>query len=372
MARKPLSIFTYYLRNKRKAVPVVILLVLAVFIINVLVNIIGSINGTFQKSFESYKYVTQVDQGKKGKIDEATIDKIKDLPGVKDVFKGGSNWTNLPMIAGNTGISIFVLNQDDTKKMLGVFSARLAEGRLPKPGSNEVIISRSIANAKNIKVGSRLDKERDLKVSGILEGPVRIVIASYEYMQKDGRLKQAPATLYVVPKNYKTIESMNNNIKNAFGGDEVKLMTHKSIMDEGKDSMGNLDMIVGVIDFLLILVMAISVGLLNYIYLMQRMNEFGTLEAVGYTPGCIIRRVTGEMLVLTIISFILGIAFSSLVFKLLEVNMFAQKGWYLDLISMKGILFSLPIPFVVLITGMLTVLWRLLRLDPVVVIERRD
>jgi len=137
--------------------------------------------------------------------------------------------------------------------------------------------------------------------------------------------------------------------------------------------MWNLDISIWVINSVLVFVLSLAVGLLNTIYFLQRMNEFGLLAAIGYSRLYLVWRAVRESLGLTITAWIFGLIFSQTIYGLLEHFVLGPKGILIPKVfGWRTISYTLPIPLMVGLFSISTVVWQLLKLDPVAIIERRD
>lgn len=133
-----------------------------------------------------------------------------------------------------------------------------------------------------------------------------------------------------------------------------------------------MDAIVWAINSIVVLVLSLLAGLLNFIYFMDRMNEFGLLLAIGYPRGFVVRRALLESLILTLLAWVFGILFSQVIYSLLNVLIFEPRGVSLTVLNWHALQFTLPIPIMVGFFAAGTVLWQLRSLDPMQMIERRD
>src|SRR5262249_36879835 len=120
------------------------------------------------------------------------------------------------------------------------------------------------------------------------------------------------------------------------------------------------------------LVLSLLAGLLNLIYFMDRMNEFGLLLGIGYPRSFVVRRALIESLLLTLMAWVFGILFSQVIYALLNTLIFEPRGVALTVLNWRALQFTVPIPIMVGLFSAGTVLWQLRQLDPMQMIERRD
>jgi ABC-type antimicrobial peptide transport system permease subunit len=116
----------------------------------------------------------------------------------------------------------------------------------------------------------------------------------------------------------------------------------------------------------------LAVGLLNQIYFLQRIPEYGILLALGYKVSYLVRRTLTEATVLTVTGWVLGLGVAYGAHWLLEAVLFAPKGITMVGLSLKTVSYTFPIPFLIAGFSLFTVIRRLMTLDPVSIVERRD
>ncbi|MCI0804212.1 MAG: ABC transporter permease, partial [Chloroflexi bacterium] len=135
----------------------------------------------------------------------------------------------------------------------------------------------------------------------------------------------------------------------------------------------NIDTIVWILNAMSIVVMSLALGLLNVIFFMQRGNEFGLLAAIGYTKGILMRRVFLETTVTVSAGWVSGILLSIGIYSVLNAVIFVPQGLEpLTVLTVRVLVFTLPVPITVILFGIAVVMWQLYRMDPVAIIERRD
>lgn len=118
--------------------------------------------------------------------------------------------------------------------------------------------------------------------------------------------------------------------------------------------------------------MALATGLLNVIFFLQRLGEFGILAAMGYTRGFLVTRTFLEILWTTAVGWLIGLGLSRWAIDLVSRAIYAPRGIPLTGIDGRVLAFTLPIPLMIAAFSLLVVLWHLWRLDPVSIVERRD
>jgi ABC-type antimicrobial peptide transport system permease subunit len=258
------------------------------------------------------------------------------------------------------------------------FKLELVAGRLPRADTDEVALHETVMKARNLRIGDVLDPEKDeqeflagkLQVVGILRGPSVLSLASLEYIGRRSEFRGYPRSLLALPRP-NAQPALENDLR-TLDEERVRAFIYSVELQRFNKDFASLDTIVWAINSVVVIVLSLLVGLLNLIYFLDRMNEFGLLLGIGYSYGFVIRRALLESLLLTVLAWGFGILFSQLVYTVLNALIFEPRGIALSLLNWRAIQFTLPVPIMVGLFAAATVIWQLRQLDPISIIERRD
>ena len=117
--------------------------------------------------------------------------------------------------------------------------------------------------------------------------------------------------------------------------------------------------------------MTFMMGMLMNIYQSQRLVEFGLLQAIGYTKKQLLRRVFREIVYVLTFGWGLGLALSYGVILIVKAKLMEPHAFSIDPFDPVAYRYTIPIPLAVLVVGVLTVIIRFRKFDPVGVVERR-
>src|SRR5581483_8001893 len=377
----PLSVFTYYYRNLIKLAPVFLVLALAVFGISLTGVLTGSILNSAVSKVEVYRVAAMIEPNPKDgrRTVDANIrgDLARD-PNLEATFPTIRISTYMPTLAGRTSAHIYAVNNETFPILMSAFDLKLTQGRLPRTGTNEVALHKNLAGARGLNIGDALDPAKDeqefvagrLEVVGILDGPTTLSLASLEYISQNQDFRIYPRALLPIPRPNAVgaAEQALQNLDRAL----VRPYTYTAEMQQFLQDFSSMDAIVWAINSIVIIVLSLLAGLLNLIYFMDRMNEFGLLLGIGYARSFVVRRALIESLLLTLLAWVFGIVFSQVVYGLLNALVFEPRGVSLSVLNWRALQFTLPIPIMVGLFSAGTVLWQLRKLDPMQMIERRD
>ncbi|MBI4788018.1 MAG: ABC transporter permease [Chloroflexi bacterium] len=373
----PLSIFLYYARNKRKALPLLGILVLAVFGISLSLVLTGTMFDSIRAFISPFHKLVIVEPNYNKRF--AQID-----PAVRaEIYRNGHIAQWLPeqtiytyglSLGNRSAIPIFAVNEDAMPAVLAATQVRVGAGRLPTDRADEVMLHSTVAKSRGLWVGSQIGRDADSDdnlagkwtIVGISEGDTVLNLAPLTRATK-GR----PATgLLLIPRAGE-MDALVAEL-DAIANEKVVMETPAYWNRFISQFLNQVDSILTFVNVVIVFVLSLGVGLLNVIYFRQRVGEFGILRGIGYSRLFLARRVALESLTITVLAWIVGMVLSAIVYQVLNVLIFEPQGATLSLFNMRALSGTLPVPIFVWLFSTATVAWQLRRLDPVAVIDRRD
>lgn len=374
----PLSPWTYGRRNVRKVLPALIILTFVVLLVFVILSTLGGLRESMLVYTREFDEWTLVFPKKDTRIPKAVLREIAAHPSVDRMIDSRNCFVRVKTLIGPMPFNLRAGRRDELEYLLARVGARLREGRLPRPGTNEVAVHENIMKANGWRLGREfgVDVDEDdwmlgrFKVVGILEGPVPTGVCSFEFLNnpleyafsaklwereivvaKPGRVAELNAFLRTLP--------------------DIKVYDKSRAVDDVTQGFDRILLVIRFISILLIVVVSFVVGLLNNIFFAQRLDEFAVLMAIGHTQRRVFRMVVGETAGLMAVSWTLGMASGLSIFAAFRTLVMDPRGIPLPLWQPGPVLISLALPVVAQAFAVVTVLGRLRRLDPVTIIERR-
>lgn len=373
--KPPLSPWTYLRRNKRRVLPMVIILS---FVVLVAVAVNSTLTGIKEGALaygEHLKYFTRVLPKKKATLDNAQLEALAKLPAVDRVIHSNSIVYRVSTIVSYFPFPILAVSKDDIPPLMQLTGARLVDGRLPEPGKPEVALHEMFLRANGHWIGSEfgMDVNDDdwmpgrFKIVGVLSGPTPIGFGSLEYISKYPYAPKLWERPIVLPKPGRKA-AMDEQL---YASDDVKAFDYRRFEREINESFNKLILIVNFITVLLMVVVSIVVGLLNSIFFAARLDEFAILLAMGHTRARLLGKVLMESFALTMMSWVLGLLLAEGVLYWFRMTFLVPRGIMAPQWMAAPVLFSLMLPVIAMIFSSFTVVRRLSTLDPVLIIERR-
>ena len=385
---RALSIFTYYLNNKRKVVPVTGIIALAVLAISVTGTLTGSLFEDARRELAYYDRFSVVFSVQRSGLSDGLLRQLEEHPAVAETYEVVRRTTRTQGIFGSEGRPIYFLSEADRTAFPDRLGWRLIEGRWPTTGTNEVALTDNILRNRGLEVGGSIGEAADEKdwlrgewviVGALSSDSVTGGVGDRAYFRErfltdpdlPPEVANRPDVLTIKPVEGKELEL--EAFLDSLPKDQVAAFHRTKARRQLDEELANINMILWILNGISIVVLALALGLLNVIFLMQRANEFGLLAALGYTKGFLFTRTFLEAVVTVAAGWALGILLSQGIYTVLNVTLFGPKGLApLTIMTPRVLLFTTPIPVTVTVFSVAIVMWQLWRMDPVAIIERRD
>jgi len=310
----PLSPWLYGRRNVRKILPAAIILTFIVMLVIVILSTLGGLRDSMLVYTGEFDEWTLVFPKKDTRLPKALLAGIGAHPAVERMIDSRNCFVRVKSLIGPMPFNLRAGKLEENEYLLRRVHARIGEGRMPAPGTNEVAIHENIMKANGWPLGREFGVDVDeedwmlgrFKIVGILKGPVPVGICSFEYLNSP--LQYAfSAKLWereiVVAKPGRTAE-LNAFLRTL---KEIKVYDKARAVDDVTQGFDRIILVFRFISITLIVVVALVVGLINNIFYAQRMDEFAVLLAIGHTQRRLFRMVSGETASLMALSWALGV-----------------------------------------------------------------
>lgn len=388
--RNPLSVALYYQRNVRRTLPVALVLILTFFGVAVPVVIIDSITAAPLKMLNLYERVGLVWANGREGYTSVDPERVRQLPDVAAAYPVAVQWTTWPAIVAEVpgGVVAFGLTQTDMEPVMNRLEARLVAGRLPQADVPEIAMYAPIAKRRDLQVGDKIDINAQFEqldepytIVGLLDGPAPITLLNRDYLVTNSQVHHASPVdraWLVFPKQsqagqqgergYPTLDAALR----ALPEDQFVARTYTTQKNFIEDFTNSLNSLLLLLIVIIVGVLVLAVGLLNYVYFMRRMSEFGVLLALGRTRKRLISRSTLETGLIIGVTWLIALALSETVCRVLNTAIFEREGTTVTALTPRVLLHMLPVAVMGSLSFLVTMFWRLTRLDPVSIIEKND
>lgn len=381
---RPLSSLTFYLRHRRRGVLMILSTALMVLAIAFPVFLLSAMMSAMGPHTEYLQYVSVVSPVH-SELDAGVVGQIKSHPTVAHTIPAirlGMQMVLPP--GGGTDVNIYGVSEADLPVLLESYGLHVQEGRLPRPRSNEMVLSAAIAANRDLRVGDVIGGETDdgdefvvddlpteMVVAGTLS-PDRpwIGFASYEYLHSHELTSSRSPRMLIVPRQGQK-EALDSWLEGSVASTQAQVTTHAMMEREYREMMTATVLTFAALEYMIAAVAAIALATLNHIFFTQRREEFGILNALGRSRHWLVLRTMKETGSMAGIAWVVGAVLCGIGLLGVQSLVYGPRGLTVDFFSLSPWLLTLPLPLSVVAASAGVVAWMLHRLDPVSVIERR-
>jgi len=296
----------------------------------------------------------------------------------------------IPPFGGSADASPYGVYAEDMAYLVELYGLELKEGHLPRPRTNEMVISEVVAQNRDLQIGDVIgDPDHpaypnapvslaEFVISGIFARPTApedenwLAFVSLEFLESHEayNIPDDVTRLIVVPRAGQKA-ALDDWLENELASDEVWVATYRQRVARAQEKTRSMILTIALLESAIAVVAAIALAVLNYIFVSQRQSEFGVLHALGYGRLRLVWRTMREAAFTTGAAWGLSAILCLIGLLYLQFRVFTPLGLKLNLLNLTPWLFTRPIPLSVVAASAVTIAWMLSRLDPVSIIERR-
>ncbi len=369
---KPLSSITFIKGNIKKALPSFICTMISVFLVFLFGLLLYGALDDFRKPndniFKKLSIVHTSDQH--GQISEKISRMVKEDNNVSKVvpMAGFNNSFNYRAAFGNAGgINSAILYSKDVKTILKDVNLKLVRGKIPNDNKHEIVLPSEFIKQYNLKLGQYIDNstnpdmtlQRRYKIVGITEGDAFLPIVCDVGKAKRSDIKKYGIAILFKDAGNKNLDDKITNLKDK----NVVIMEYKSIKENIDQVLASMNFLYLALSTIILIVVCISLGNLNYIVFINRKNEFSVLNAIGYSKSRLRRKLFFENIIVCVAGYAAGICFTLLITYLLNITVWQPKGQNIPIFRPSAMLVAFIIPVVVSIFTLISTIKEFNRLS---------
>jgi hypothetical protein len=271
---RPLAARHWLLRNPRRILPAIVVQALVTALVLTVVTPLSGFEATAETALRPLRSFTAVTPMRKSTFDAELTALLQGDPGLERHVPAKTIWMRTPAIVGEFYTMIIALDRAEQERFYAAVGNRVAEGRYPTAGTEEVVIHRDVARARKMSVGSTFGRLVDpedpapgaFKVVGIADGESRVGLADLAYaMRPDFVLSRIEAFEVVFAKEGRKAESDRylNDAKDAEGRTAFKVWDEAFFRRRTERSLANLPVILNAVVGAITVVIALVVILLQ-------------------------------------------------------------------------------------------------------------
>ncbi len=180
--------------------------------------------------------------------------------------------------------------------------------------SDEILVNTAYASSKKLKVGGTVAiNGKNYKIVGLvtptLTGNVSDVYFTLATVQQLASAKGYVDEILVSVSNASQVNAVTATIKKELPGATV--LTSKSLADQVKGSLSNAHKLAndlgGALAIVVLLAAFLIAVLLTLSSVAKRVREIGSLRAIGWSRGAVVRQIMAEMLGIGVIGAVIGL-----------------------------------------------------------------
>lgn len=376
---RPLSAYKHYISNKKRFLFIFVPVLLSTILIYTLQMLITSEFRTINRLYtEPQKYYISIAAKTKtinNEIINSVFDRKKDY---ERVFPWVAHYTYIDsLMESSVGSKVFTVRQEDMKWLIARMNLKIIKGRLPKAGSNEIILHKTVADNKELtigdKIGGNLRKDEAIEgekvIVGLIDGVSIVSFDSLEYWMDINHVQfdDYSTGIIIIPKENR-VNSINSFIK-TIDPQGLDIRTYDTVSLQSSNDSSRIKIIVTAISIMALIMITICAGFISYINISQRRSEFGILSAIGFTSHEIMKRVAVEILWVNMAALVIGIFISVFLGTFFNLFVFKPQGISLLLLRPEYMIKASCVPVFCCIFSLAPVWNTLTKLDTVAVIE---
>jgi len=389
---KPLSSRTFYWRHRRRGVMLILSMALMVVGVAFPIFLLSASADAMLPDFEYLRYVGEVTARAGNTVDPGVAAQVRSHPAVERVVQAIPLWLHVVVPpGGGTQVNIYGVRETELPALMALFEVHLAEGRLPRTRSNEIVIPRASALNRGLHIGdtvgqSAQERRADTDTDPMIEDsiPTEMVIvglldrddlwvgfASLEYLESHEHTASRSSRLLVVPAEGRKGE-LDAWLEESVASAQANVTTYDALYGEFRQAIQAMFVLFAAVESTIAAVAAIALAALNHIFFAQRREEFGILHAVGHSRPWLVLRTTRETASAVSVAWLLGAVVCVIGLVCFRALVYVPRGLNLNFFNPTPWLFTLPIPLTVIAVGAGTIARTLSRLDSLAVIEGRQ
>ncbi len=342
------------------------------------VSLVDSIDLTVLTMYGYHRYFTVITPRNALTIDGTILAKVRALPLTAKMYPTRPAITVVKTIFGKMPFVVFGLPPEARDVALKRCHLIMRSGRLPAEDQPEVALSAEIARNRHLHLGSVVLEPNSedsyaivpMKLVGTFEGPVWLALSSESFIRNHFPVN--PLGCVVMAQTPDGQGALDRALDRVVDKAHARVWTYRSLVRETRDALASLYLIMSVVIGIIVFAIAFLTGMLTNIYFTQRLPEFAILSAIGYLRRTLLGRVLAETALLCGIGWAMGSLLTLAVLFCIKALVMTPRGMLLDPVDLAAYRYTLPLPITIALFAWAAIGHRLLRLDPVSIIERRQ
>lgn|GEM_PF-1350554 len=382
VASAPLSARVYLARNLRRVAPVLSIQALVTCLLVAAITPTNAFEATTQAYTAAMEAITIVTPRERPILDRTLTGLLDANPSQERRQAAKMFWIRTPMIVGEAGAPLLLLDVKEHAALLERVGCRLVEGRMPEPGSAGAVVHEAVLKARGWALGTLFGEEVDrldgtpgrFEVVGVLAGRARLALGDLSRASQPDSIyaRQLPfEVIYAKPGRKEASDAYLEAAKLPSGGAAFRVVNDDLVRARIERAIVNLPLVLTFITAAVAIVVALVTALLNILLFHARLDELALLLAVGHPRRRLVRKLAAESALVALLGWAAGLALGLVVVSIYRALVLEPRGILMHLLDARPLLFSLAVPVLSTLVGSTALRLKLARMDPVAVIQRR-
>ena len=384
--KNPLSSQTFYQRHRRRSLALTLTMSLMIFGVAFPAFVFGPMLDSWVTLFEHLRKVSVITPLTASTVNPGIVAAIRSHAGVADVIPAMQMQikVDVPPMA-SPSIPVYGISGEDLPMLLDHFGVQVENGRLPQPYTNEIVISKGLAQNRGWHMGDKIGRAYDNKEDDELPTEMVVVgvfaslpgqedlwtgFASLEYLSNHEFYAAYPMRMLVISKTgcQTAVESW---LEETIASEEIGVRTFTAEERDYSMAIWVFLLLLGIIETVIAVVAALALASLSYIFFAQRLDEFGILYIIGYGRLWLAYRTARESAGVVFAAWLLSVILGGIGLIGMQVFVFAPKGMTFNIFHPAPWVYAIILPLMVILVSSSLISRTLRSFDPVTIIEGR-
>jgi len=360
-----LSPFTYIANNKRHIMGIAAIVALAVFCVSFVTALVGSVYSTAKQMvvspFERFALVTY-----SGPDADRGLSNIQSLPTAEaTILVAVSNITIRTTFGDSASYMLSFGSSSDLLDAVHRCGLEAEPSVLSSVSEGQMLVSANVMKNKKWNVGDNVSR---FTIVGTLSGSTVVSMGLVSAAQIEAG-STSVATYMIFPRNG-DVSALDQSLSQ-LSGTNWQIYTYDKAVNTLNDEFTTINLVLLLVVIMVASCLAIAMAALVFASYAARYDEFAILNAIGYRKRAIGLLVLEETLLLAAAAWVVGYGLSLLGLFLADTLIYARMGQVMSIVTLRGALYGLLIPVMVVVFAVLPTTRKLSKTDLVSVIERR-
>ena len=158
----PLSPITYYRRNMARTLPIGGAVVISCFLIAAIVTLLNSVDRSISTHYGLLRHFSVLTSQLEREVAPDVVQRVKRDPNLSHTIVVTPSGNNIRTVFGQLPVPLYGVDASEMKMAIADSGNHLVEGRLPRPNTPEIVMTRLWANNFGKKCGEWIHAKKEM------------------------------------------------------------------------------------------------------------------------------------------------------------------------------------------------------------------